>query len=163
MHQTVYEGLPVVKNMPASAGDIRDAGSIPEGGHGNPLQYSCLENPMDRGAYQATVHRVEKRLIQLKWLSIHLPVSDLEVVCSWLGPKSALILLTCLLPGLPLFLPWFLSMSNSFSFFFLSSRPSWKFDVSRCKLAYIRWINRVPLYGTGNSIQYPVINHTGKE
>ena len=52
----------VVKNLPASAGDIRDAGSIPglgrspEGGHGNPLQHSCLENPMDRGAWQATVH-----------------------------------------------------------------------------------------------------------
>ena len=46
----------VIKNPPANAGDIRDTGSIPglgrspEGGHGNPLQYSCLENPMDRGA-----------------------------------------------------------------------------------------------------------------
>ena len=50
----------VVKNPPPNAGDIRDAGSIPGsgrnlgGGHGNPLQYSCLENPMDRGAWQAT-------------------------------------------------------------------------------------------------------------
>ena len=56
----------VVKNLPANAGDIRVVGSIPEsgrslgGGHGNPLQYSCLENLMDRGAQQATVHRVEK-------------------------------------------------------------------------------------------------------
>ena len=55
-----------VKNPPADAGDIRDVGSIPElgrspgWGHGNPLQYSCLENPMDRGARQATVHRVAK-------------------------------------------------------------------------------------------------------
>ena len=54
----------MVKNPPAEAGDIRDSGSIPglgrplRGGHGNPLQYSCLENPMDRGAWQATVHRV---------------------------------------------------------------------------------------------------------
>ena len=53
----------VVKNPPASAGDVRDSGSIsgsgrsPGGGHGNPLQYSCLENPMDRGVRQATVHR----------------------------------------------------------------------------------------------------------
>ena len=45
----------VVKNLPANAGDIRDKGDIPElgrsrgGGHGNPLQYSCLKNPMDRG------------------------------------------------------------------------------------------------------------------
>ena len=53
-----------VKHLPASAGDLRNSGSIPAlgrapgGGHGNPLQYSCLENPMDRGAWQATVHRV---------------------------------------------------------------------------------------------------------
>ena len=60
-------GLPVkivVKSPPANAGDIRDRGSIPGsgrsrgGGHGNPLQYSCLENPMDRGAWRATVHSV---------------------------------------------------------------------------------------------------------
>ena len=56
----------VVKNLPANAGDIRDKGSIPEsgrfpgGGHGNPLQYSYLENPMDGGAWQATIHRVKK-------------------------------------------------------------------------------------------------------
>ena len=54
----------MVKNLPANAGDVRDAGSIPGlgrspgGGHGNPLQYSCLENSMDRGAWQATVHEV---------------------------------------------------------------------------------------------------------
>ena len=54
----------VVKNVPANAGDVRDKGSIPGSGrspgrgHGNPLQYSCLENPMDRGAWWATVHRV---------------------------------------------------------------------------------------------------------
>jgi len=54
----------VVKNLPPSAGDIRDMGLIPGlgmspgGGHGNPLQYSCLENPMDRGAWQATVRGV---------------------------------------------------------------------------------------------------------
>ena len=54
----------VVKNLPANSGDIRDAGSIPGsgrslgGGYGNPLQYSCLENPKDRGACWASVHRV---------------------------------------------------------------------------------------------------------
>ena len=54
----------VVKNPPVLAGDVRDVASIPGsgrspgGGHGNPLQYSCLENPMDRGAGQALVHRV---------------------------------------------------------------------------------------------------------
>ena len=62
----------VVKNPPTNTGDIRDAGSItglgrfPGGGHGNPLQYSYLENPMDRGAWQATVHRVAKSRTQLK-------------------------------------------------------------------------------------------------
>ena len=56
----------MVKNPPANAGDIRDPGSIPgsgrspRGGHGNLLQYSCLEIPMDRGAWQARVHRVAK-------------------------------------------------------------------------------------------------------
>ena len=56
----------VVKNPPANAGDGRDVGLIPGsgrspgGGNGNLLQYSCLENPMDRGAWQATVHRVAK-------------------------------------------------------------------------------------------------------
>ena len=54
----------VVKNPSVNAGDIRDVSSIPGsgrspgGGHGNPLQYSCLENPMDRGVWLATVHRV---------------------------------------------------------------------------------------------------------
>ena len=56
----------VVKNPPANAGDKRDAGSTcglgrsPGGGHGNPLWYSCLENPIDRGAWRARVHRVAK-------------------------------------------------------------------------------------------------------
>ena len=56
----------VVKNLPADAGDVRDAdlipgsGRCPGEGHGNPLQYSSLENPMDRGAWQATVHGVTK-------------------------------------------------------------------------------------------------------
>ena len=54
-----------VKNPIANAGDIRDEGLIPGlgrspgGGHGNPLQYSCLENPMERGAWRATVHGVQ--------------------------------------------------------------------------------------------------------
>ena len=54
----------MVKNSPASAGDIRDVGSIPGsgrspgGGRDNPLQCSCLENPMDRGAWRPTVHGV---------------------------------------------------------------------------------------------------------
>ena len=56
----------VVKNLPANAGDVRDVGLIsgsarsPGGGHSNPFQCSRLENPMDRGAWQATVHGVAK-------------------------------------------------------------------------------------------------------
>ena len=56
----------MVKNLPVNAGDIRDEGLIPGSGrspsegNGYPLKYSCLENPMDRGVWQATVHRVER-------------------------------------------------------------------------------------------------------
>ena len=56
----------VVKNLPASAGDLRDKGLIPGlgrspgEGHSSPLHYSCLEKPMDRGAWRAMVHRVTK-------------------------------------------------------------------------------------------------------
>ena len=62
----------VVKNLSANAEGIKDAGSIPGlgrssgGGHGNPLQYSRLENPIDRGAWRATVHRVPHSRMQLK-------------------------------------------------------------------------------------------------
>ena len=71
----------VVKDPPANAGDRRDTGSFlgwgrsPGGGQGNPLQHSCLENPMDRGAWQATVHRVAKSQTRLKQLSMHIHVS----------------------------------------------------------------------------------------
>ena len=55
-----FSGDTMIKNLPASAGDVRDMGSIPGlgrfpgGGHGNPLQYSCLENPMEPGGLQST-------------------------------------------------------------------------------------------------------------
>ena len=61
----------VVKDPHANAGDIRDSGSIPGsgrspgGGNDNPLQYSCLENPTDRRAWRATVHRVTKSWTQI--------------------------------------------------------------------------------------------------
>ena len=67
----------VVKSPPAKTGDIREAGSIPGsgrspgGGDSNPLQYSCLENPMDRGAWWAIIHRVAKSQTRLKRLSMH--------------------------------------------------------------------------------------------
>ena len=65
----------MVKDLPANAGFVRDSGSIPrsgrspEGGNGNLLQYSCLKNPMDRGAQWATVHGVTKSWTRLTWLS----------------------------------------------------------------------------------------------
>ena len=74
----LFKGFPsgsVVKISDCNAGEAGDVGSNPEsgrapgGGHGNPLQYSCLENPMDRGAWQSTVQRVTKSQTQLKWHS----------------------------------------------------------------------------------------------
>ena len=53
------------------AGDLGWTPGLGRGGHANPLQYSCLENPMDRGARQATVHGVAKSWTWLKWLSMH--------------------------------------------------------------------------------------------
>ena len=66
----------VLKNLAVNAGDIRDHGSTPGwgrppgGGQDNPLQYFCLENPMDRAAWRLTVHGVAKSLTQLKQLSM---------------------------------------------------------------------------------------------
>ena len=77
----VYQNYSVIMNPHANAGDIRDAGSIPGLGrapgerHGNPLQYSCLDHPRDRGAWWATVHGVAKSQTQLKQLSMH--------ACNW--------------------------------------------------------------------------------
>ena len=67
----------MVKNPPANAGDASDMdlipglGRFPGGGHGNPLQYSCLENSMDRGGWWAKVHGVVKSWIRLKQLGMH--------------------------------------------------------------------------------------------
>ena len=72
-----FQVVLVVKNLPASAGNVRGGGSIrgwgrsPGGRHGNPLQYSCLESPMDRGAWRATVQGVAKSLTLQKQLSTH--------------------------------------------------------------------------------------------
>ena len=74
----------VVKNPPANAGDIRDLGSTPGsgrphgGGHGNPLQYSGLENPMDRGAWWAAVHGVAKSQTRLSNIIFHFHALEQE-------------------------------------------------------------------------------------
>ena len=73
-----FPGDASIKELPANAVDIRDLGSIPGsgrslgGGYGNPLHYHCLENPMDKGPWQATVHRVSKSQACLKWLSMQI-------------------------------------------------------------------------------------------
>ena len=101
----------VVKNLLANAGDIRDAGLIPElgrspgGGHDNPLQYSCLENPRDRGSWWATVHRVAQSWTRLKQLGIsgekrpnchHQSVSSVAQSC-WILCDP----MDCSMPGFP--------------------------------------------------------------
>ena len=74
----------MVKNLHAN---IRDADSIPGskislgGGHGNSFQYLCLENPMERGTWQAIVHRFEKSLTRLKRFSVHIYMYTCVCVC----------------------------------------------------------------------------------
>ena len=94
MYIYIYQGFPggsVVKNLSASAGDTRDAGLIPGsgrspgGGNGNPHQYFCLENSMDREAWQATVHGVTK---SQRWQSTHTQVPLSFKVCSNSCPLS---------------------------------------------------------------------------
>ena len=83
-------GLPLwlsSKESTCNAGDAGDIcwipglGKFPGGGHGNPLKYSCLENPMDRGAWQATVHKVTKSRTPLKWLSTNAHMCIAELLC----------------------------------------------------------------------------------
>ena len=106
----------MVKNQPAHAGDIRDASLIPGserspgGGHGNPLQYSCLENLMDREAWRVTMHTVAQSWTGLKRLStpasmfsswrkadFTLYVPSLGYACVWSREGAFLVLPLCLL------------------------------------------------------------------
>ena len=79
----------MVKNLPANAGDVRDGGSIPGSGrapgrgHGSALQYSCLENPMDRRAWWATVHGVTKSWTLLSDFTFHF-VKDKVSIGAWI-------------------------------------------------------------------------------
>ena len=95
---------PLVKNPPANAGDTRDAGSIPGSGrspgagHGRPLQCSCLEDLMVRGAWWVMVRRAAKSWARLKWLSMHTGGIQLQF--------SLMIFLV-----FPFYLLWFSGMS----------------------------------------------------
>ena len=79
----------VVKNPPANAGDVRDAGLIPGlgrspgGGYGNLVQYSCLEDLTDRGAWWATIHRVTKSQILLQRLKMHTHIVQYKNACNF--------------------------------------------------------------------------------
>ena len=76
----------MTKSPPANAGDgkgmglIPGSGKSPRGGHGNPIQYSCLENSMDRGAWWAPIHGVAKSWTRLKHLSRHACVLHLKFI-----------------------------------------------------------------------------------
>ena len=89
----------VVKNPHANAGGIRDTGSIPGlgrspgEGHGNPVQYSCLENPMDRGARRAIVHRASKSWTRQKQLSKHSQTNIKQITNTVQNRELYLILL----------------------------------------------------------------------
>ena len=88
-----FPGGAVEKNLPANTGDTRDVGSIPGlerslgGGHGNPLQYSYLENAMDREAWRAKVHRVTKSQTRLKRLNIVEHSQTILCMIRSLGPR----------------------------------------------------------------------------
>ena len=93
----------MVKNPPADAGDVRDVDSIPGsgrspgGGHGNSFQYSCLENPMNRGAWWARVHKVTKSWTQLKWMNKHAAFSagqwsTFQEYRNWAGPSLEVLM-----------------------------------------------------------------------
>ena len=79
----------VVKNLPDNAGDLRDLssnpglGRSPGGGNGNPLQYSCLENPMDGGAWQAMVHRVTKSRTRLSDFTLYAHLNNLRHILKY--------------------------------------------------------------------------------
>ena len=87
----------MVKNPPATAGDARDAGSIPGSekppgeGNGNPLQYSCLENPIDTGAWLATVHGVSKGRTRLG-MNVCVAAYFLEIIFSFCEEKEMCLL-----------------------------------------------------------------------
>ena len=128
----------VVKNWAANAGDGRDSSSIhgsgrsPRGGHGNPLQYSCLENPMDRGAWQATVQRVAHfssvqslshiRLFVTPWTAAHLAplsITNSQSLLKLMSIEPVIpsnhVILCCPLLSLPSIFPSIRVFSNRVS------------------------------------------------
>ena len=146
----------VVKNLPVNAGDIRDVGSIPGlgrspgEGHSNPLQYSCLENPMDRGVWRATVHRVAKSQTQLKQLSMHVPNERATLGSDWRLCRRR-VLTPFFLSSDPLSIhnPLLSSFSHfSGKFFFFPSRLSLSTFFNHCSEKRLRhWRKLHPSLG----------------
>ena len=129
----------MVKNLPANARDLKDAGSIlisgrsPGGGHGNPLQYSCLENPMDRGAWQDTVHRVAKSRTWLKCLSMHAHVVALFSIFSGTSVLFSVVTVLIYIPTNSIGrLPFLFVLTNTCYFLSFWWQPFWELlgDIS---------------------------------
>ena len=129
---------------------MRDAGSVPGsgrssgGGNDNPLQYSWLENPMDRGAWQATVHEVAESWTPLKQLSMH---AALLILFSWF-----ILCLTSCVPGL-----------RNWAFYVIQLLPQW-WRTSNCLVARWffctspRWENIFFCPSTGHCKSSPICN-----
>ena len=128
----------VGKNLPANARDLKDAGSIPGsgrspgGGHGNP-QYSCQENPMDRGAWQDTVHRVAKSRTRLKCLSMHTHVVALFSIFSGTSTLFSIVAAPVYIPANSIGrLPFLFVLTNTCYFLLFWWQPFWQLlgDIS---------------------------------
>ena len=126
----------VIKNLTANSGDVRDVGLFPRsgrspaGGQGNPLQYSCLENPMDRGAWWVTVHRVTKRLKQLSMHAAAAAAESLKSCPTLCDPVDGS------LPGSPV--PGILQ-ARTLEWVAISFSNAWKWKVK------VKSLSRVPL------------------
>ena len=136
---------PVIQNLPANSGDMRDPGSIPGPGrspgwgHSNPLQYSCLENPMDRGAWQAIVHGVAKSWTRLSdWTELN------WYICNWIT----------------LLYTWNITLLINYT-------PIWASQVASGKasaggigvMGSISGLERSTGEGTGNPLQYSCLEN----
>ena len=142
----------VVKNPLASAGDIRDTGSIPGlgrspgGGRGNPLQYSCLKSPMDRGTWRAAVRRVTRSQTRLKQLSTHVHVGSSLQHTGF--PLVEVRELSC-----PLVLPF------TFQCSFPGGSAVKNLPASVGDVGSIPGLGRSPGEGNGNPLQYSCLKN----
>ena len=127
----------VVKNLLANAGDVRDTGLIPGlgrsagGGHGNRLQHSCLENPMERGAWWGKVHRVAESQTRLKRPGMH-------ACCVSAGPLCCIYMMWWMRSTLHAWGRMFLSPSHTGFFWYLGSDGWGHQDHIHLKLKFLQ-------------------------